>query len=41
MVVPWWPPSPAVARVHIHILAHSHMHLGEAQYVRSLLDLKR
>jgi hypothetical protein len=39
MVVPWWPAPPTVARVHTHILAHSYMHLGEAQYVRGLLDL--
>jgi uncharacterized damage-inducible protein DinB len=37
MIVPWWPEPPTIARVHTHILAHSYIHLGEAQYLRGLI----
>jgi uncharacterized damage-inducible protein DinB len=35
--VPWWPAPSSVAGVLIHILAHSFMHLGEAQYVKGMV----
>ncbi len=35
--VPWWPGPVPQARVLSHILIHTLMHAGEAQYVRGLL----
>lgn len=36
--VPWWNPSAVTfARVLSHIIAHTYVHIGEAEYVRGLL----
>ena len=36
VIVPWWPQPATAGRVLAHIIAHSYLHLGEAQYVRGL-----
>ena len=37
-IVPWWnPPTIPFARVMSHIIAHTYLHIGEADYVRGLL----
>jgi hypothetical protein len=37
-VVPWWnPPTTTFGRVLTHIVAHTFMHIGEAEYVRGLI----
>ena len=35
--VPWWPAPSTVSGVLTHILAHSFMHLGEAQYIKGMV----
>lgn len=38
-IVPWWnPPTVTFARVLSHIVAHTYEHIGEAKYVRGLLE---
>lgn len=36
--VPWWPRPATIARIFAHIIAHSYMHIGEAQYVKGLVS---
>jgi hypothetical protein len=40
VLVPWWNFKPTVARVYIHVIGHSFLHLGEAQFVRGQAELK-
>lgn len=35
--IPWWPEVVPHARVLVHIVRHSYLHLGEALYLKSLL----
>ncbi|MBE0410563.1 MAG: DinB family protein [Anaerolineales bacterium] len=37
MVVPWWPNAVPTARVLIHIIGHSFIHIGEAWATRDLV----
>jgi len=38
VVVSWWNPSTTtIARVLSHIVAHTYVHIGEAEYIRGLL----
>lgn len=38
-IVPWWNPSTVTfARVLSHVVAHTYSHIGEAEYIRGLLN---
>ncbi len=38
VTVPWWnPPTVTFARMLSHIVAHTYLHIGEADYIRGLL----
>lgn len=38
--IPWWPEERRKAFVLAHVIRHSYEHLGEAQYVRGLMQAK-
>jgi uncharacterized damage-inducible protein DinB len=40
IIVPWWPRPSTAAGIFSHLLNHSALHIGEAQYIKGLWELK-